>query len=147
MNAVLLKRNGVSYPQRLPKSQKKALIVATVASFIEHFEANDIHILQSYGYEVFVATNFNEFENQHEMLFENAGVSLDHQFQVDFSRSPFSKDVIKAYKELKEIVFKYKFTLLHCHTPVGGVLARLVAKDYNNAIDRCLKNISPHPKN
>lgn len=128
------------------KKQKRALIVATIAPFIEHFETNNIHILQSYGYDVFVATNFKEYEDRHKMLLENANVPLDHQFQVDFSRSPFTKDVLIAYKQLKQIAFKYKFTLIHCHTPVGGVLARLVAKNYNRTIDRHLKEKKSVPE-
>lgn len=123
----------------MKNQNKRALVAATVAPFIEHFESNDIHILQSYGYEVFVATNFTGYEDRHQLLEENAGVALDHQFQVDFSRSPFTFDIPNAYKQLKEILFKYKFTLLHCHTPVGGVLARLAAKSYNDAIDRRIK--------
>ena len=39
---------------------KKALMVASVASMIDLFNMNNIEILQSLGYEVHVACNFEE---------------------------------------------------------------------------------------
>ena len=45
-------------------------------------------------------------------------------------RNPFKKENIKAFKELKSVVKKERFDLIHCHTPVGGVLGRLAARGY-----------------
>lgn len=115
-------------------TEKKALVVCTVACFLT-FELNDIRILKSLGYEVYVATNFDTYEGQHDVVKE-AGVPLECQYQIDFTRSPFTPQIMKAYKQLKEIVFKGHFDLIHCHTPVGGVIARLVAKKYNESIHR-----------
>lgn len=115
-------------------TEKKALVVCTVACFLT-FELNDIRILKSLGYKVYVATNFDTYEEQHDEV-EEAGVPLERQYQVDFTRSPFTPQLMKAYKQLKYIVFNGHFDLIHCHTPVGGVIARLVAKKYNESICR-----------
>lgn len=115
-------------------TENKALVVCTVACFLT-FELNDIRILKSLGYEVYVATNFDTYEGQHDVVKE-AGVPLERQYQIDFTRSPFTPQIMKAYKQLKDIVFKGHFDLIHCHTPVGGVIARLVAKKYNESVHR-----------
>lgn len=116
--------------------KKRALIVCTVAGFLG-FLLDNIETLVSLDYDVCVATNFykNAEIDWHEKL-EEVGVPRSRQMQVDFTRSPFTPDVVKAYEELRDIVFRYKFNLIHCHTPVGGVLARLAAKSYNDAIEQ-----------
>lgn len=53
-----------------------------------------------------------------------------HIYQVDFMRSPINSKNIIAYKQLKEIVARENYDVIHCNTPIGGVLGRLVAKKY-----------------
>ena len=55
-------------------------------------------------------------------------LDCDHAYTFPFARSPFSSDNIKAYKMLKQLIQKEKFDIIHCHTPVGGVVTRLAAK-------------------
>ena len=43
-------------------------------------------------------------------------------------RSPFKRNNINAYRELKEIIDQNNYKIIHCHTPMGGVLARLAAR-------------------
>ena len=109
---------------------KRAIVVSTIAAFLG-FELNDIQILESLGYTVYVATNFNTYEDMHDKL-TDIGVRENHQLQVDFTRSPFTAEIPKAYFELEKILEKGQFNLMHCHTPVGGVLGRLAAKHYND---------------
>ena len=47
--------------------------------------------------------------------------------QIDFERSPFKRKNITAYRQLKELMEEHEFDLVHCHTPMGGALARLAA--------------------
>ena len=102
---------------------QKAIVVATVGRFY-NFEKNDIKLLQELGYEVHVATNMQIEPEDNMDGFE----VIKHQ--VDFARSPFSKNNIIAYKQLKELFRRNHFDIVHCHTPVGGIIARLVAKRY-----------------
>lgn len=97
---------------------KKALIIASVYGFIHHFERNDIKILQELGYEVTVASNFDNYKNE----LNDLNVNLIH---IPFQRSPFSLKNIIAYKKLNEFLKKEKIDLIHCHTPVGGVIGRI----------------------
>lgn len=102
---------------------KKALIVATIGGFICAFEKNDIKLLKNLGYEVFVACNTEGREEELRQL----GCKIVH---LPIARNPLKKQNIKSYQLLKKLMEKEKFDLVHCHTPVGGVLARLVAKNH-----------------
>lgn len=101
---------------------KKALIVCTVAEFLD-FEVNNISLLQNLGYEVTCATNFDDGERINKKLYTLNTINC----QIDFERTPFSKNNVKAYKQLKQLIENNIFDIIHCHTPMGGVLGRLCA--------------------
>lgn len=106
---------------------KKALIVTTVSGFVPQFEMNNVRILEAMGYQVHYASNYNTpvYGNDNSRL-DNTNIIKN---QVDFARSPFRiLQNIKAYKQLKNLMRNEGFKLVHCHTPMGGVLARLAAQ-------------------
>lgn len=95
----------------------KVLFTATVDSHILHFHIPYLKWFKEQGFEVHVAS------------FGNKEIPYaDKKYNIPFSRSPWSFDNIKAYKMLKEIINDNSYRLIHCHTPVGGVLTRLAAK-------------------
>ena len=106
---------------------KKFLIVAHYSRFLVQFEMNNVHILQSMGYEVHYATNYeNEdmYADAPERI-RNEGVILH---QIDFVRSPYNILAnVKAYNQLVQLMEKEQFAGVHCHTPMAGVLARMAA--------------------
>lgn len=108
---------------------KKALIVTTVGGFVPKFEMNNVQLLQDLGYEVHYASNFEYlvYQDGTHMLKE-AGV-ICHP--ITFVRSPFLLiQNIKAYYHLYQLLKKEKFFLVHCHTPMGGVLTRIAVWNY-----------------
>lgn len=106
---------------------KKFLIVAHYSRFLVQFELNDVRLLQLMGFEVHYATNYQQedmFSGAIKIIQEN-GVILH---QIDFVRSPYNIPAnIKAYRQLKNLMVKEKFSGVHCHTPMAGALARLAA--------------------
>ena len=108
---------------------KKALLVTTVSGFVPQFEMNNVHILQEMGYEIHYASNFNNVHyGSDNSRLDGTGI-IRHQ--VDFVRSPFKLAAnIRAYKQLKQIMKEEHYDMVHCHTPMGAVLARLAAKPY-----------------
>lgn len=108
---------------------KKALIVTTVSGFVAQFEMNNVKLLQNLGYQVHYASNFRKpgyGRDNHRLK----GTKICCH-QVDFVRSPFKiKKNITAYFQLKKIMQREQFSLIHCHTPMGAVLARLAAHKY-----------------
>lgn len=105
---------------------KKVLLVTTVSGFVPQFEMNNVKYLQSIGYEVHYATNYNNpyYDIDNHRL-DGTGI-IRHQ--IDFSRSPYSKQTIVAYKQLKKVMSDNQYDLVHCHTPMGAALSRIVAK-------------------
>ena len=95
---------------------KKALYVATVDSHIKAFHLPYLKLLKDMGYEVHVATNGSEKIPY-----------CDVKHQICIERSPFKISNIKAIKQLKKIINEEKFDIIHCHTPMGAVVARLAA--------------------
>ena len=53
----------------------------------------------------------------------------DKHFYLKFARFPIKLQNIKVYKELKNIIEENKYEIIHCHTPVGGVITRLAARN------------------
>jgi glycosyltransferase EpsD len=52
----------------------------------------------------------------------------NNQFTIAIKRNPYRFDNIKAYFQLKTIILENNYDIIHCHTPMGGILGRLAAK-------------------
>lgn len=101
----------------------KVLLTATVQSHICQFHRPLADMLHQQGCEVHVAARDN--------LAEKNGLQLDFAdkiYDVPFSRSPTSLDNIKAYRQLKKIIDEGHYDVIHCNTPMGGIVTRLAAK-------------------
>lgn len=108
------------------KQIKKVLLVTTVSGFVPQFEMSNVQILQNMGYEIHYAANYNtpSYGNDNHRL-EDTGII---QHQIDFVRSPFRFQNLKVFKQLKQLMMSQQFSLVHCHTPMGSVMARLAAR-------------------
>ena len=111
----------------------KVLILASIAPMIEGFNRPNIALLQKEGYEVHVLANFkdeNTEAHERNKRFRNQlqlqGVTV---FDIGICRNPFKVMNYKAYKEIKQIIDREAYAFIHCHSPIGGVLARLAARE------------------
>lgn len=101
---------------------KKVLLTATVQSHICQFHKPLVEVLHGKGYEVHVAARDN--------LAEKNGLQLDFVdkiYDVPFARSPKSFDNLRAFRQLKKIIDKGGYSVIHCNTPMGGIVTRLAA--------------------
>lgn len=113
--------------------KKKALFVATIYDFLDGFEANNMEILQNMGYEVHCIANpyVDQIPGNPKVETPNInklGGVVKHGWRC--ARSPYDKNNIIAFRQLKALLKKENFDLVHCHTPMGGVLARLACEPY-----------------
>ncbi|WP_226667484.1 glycosyltransferase family 4 protein [Metabacillus litoralis] len=95
----------------------KVLFCATVDY---HFKAFHLPILKWFkekGWEVHIAAS-----GEMDIPF------VDEKFNIPIQRSPFNYRNLAAYEELKLIINENDYKIIHCHTPMGGVLTRLAAK-------------------
>ena len=107
--------------------EKRVLIVTTTHEFLLKFEGENVGLLQRMGYTVHYATNMEEprYVSQGEQL-RQMGVVTHH---IAIARSPFRlRDNYKALIQLLELIRRYRFQVIHCHTPVGGLLGRLAGR-------------------
>ncbi|WP_282709350.1 glycosyltransferase family 4 protein [Ligilactobacillus sp. Marseille-Q7487] len=106
-------------------SKKKILFVSSVSDFYK-FILNNMKICLDLGMDVSYACNLNTRAGEElKQVCTNLGIHLYH---VEFARSPYSKQNIKAYKQLKELVEKENFDILDTHTPMASVISRWICK-------------------
>ena len=120
---------------------KKALMYASVASMIQQFNMNNIKLLQELGYEVYVACNFefgstisNEKISKLKEDLTNMNVKYYH-IPVPRKISDFS-NLYLSYKKTLKLMNENKYNLIHCHSPIGGIICRIAnkhSKNYSNA--------------
>lgn len=102
----------------------KVLFVATVRSHIGQFHIPTIKSLKERGVEVHAAFKNNSAQKP--------GLDLsciDKVFEIPFDRSPFSLKNAEAYRQLKKVIEENNYDAIHCNTPVGSVLSRLIARN------------------
>lgn len=112
---------------------KKVLIVASVVSFIEWFNKENVDYLRcEQGCQVHIACNFDYTQDTDEArtkayieTLKSQGVILHN---LGFARSPFGPSNLEAYRKLKAIINSEHFDLIHCHTPTASMLTRLAAR-------------------
>lgn len=113
---------------------KKAIIIASVASMIDQFNRDNINLLQELGFEVSVACNFEygsstSNEQVKKLISDLDNLKVKH-YHVPVPRNMFDiKNMINSYLFLKRLALKENYHLMHCHSPIGGVLARLAFKE------------------
>lgn len=104
----------------------KILFVSTISNTINAFLIPHIKMLINDGHKVDVAFNIEQ-EVKPEII--EMGCKI---YEVQFQRSPFKIDNIKAYKELKRIIIDEKYDVVHTHTPVASTISRLVCRNLNS---------------
>ena len=105
--------------------KKKVLFVATVVkTHMMQFHIPYLKMFQDMGWETSVASR-NDYENPADCKIPYC----DHYYDIPFERMPWKPKNFKAYRMLKKIIDEGNFDIIHCHTPVGAMLARLAAMD------------------
>lgn len=102
---------------------KKVLFVATVVRLhINMFHKPYIKWFHDQGWQVDVAAN-NDYDRKEDCVIPYC----DNFYELPFERSPLKKGNIDAYRQLKKILDREHYDLIHCHTPMGSVITRLAA--------------------
>ncbi len=101
----------------------KILLTATVQSHIAQFHKPVIRMLQEMGHQVDVAAKNNLHEKKNLTLTEPDAIH-----EVAFCRSPFSLQIFPAYQQLKKLIREGNYDVVHCNTPVAGILTRLACR-------------------
>lgn len=101
----------------------KILYVTTISNtmgfFVEH-----IKMLYSMGHTVEIACAMGT--KPLNPVYEELKCKVH---DIPFSRSPFSKNNLKAYKMLKQLVESEHYDIVHTHTPNASMIARLACRE------------------
>lgn len=100
---------------------KKMLFISNITNRITNFSLPSIIVSQSLGYEFHLAANLSNFNDDPDKY----NIKIHH---INLDRNPFSMKNIKAYKQMNDLLNKEKFDVIHCNTPIGGILGRLCGK-------------------
>ena len=100
------------------KSVKKVLFISNILSHITGFHLPCLKWFKGNGYEVHVMCN---------AMGEEKPDFCDKLFDLNISRSPFHLKNIKAIFNAKKIIDMEQYSIVHCHTPMGGVVGRLAS--------------------
>ena len=121
---------------------KKALLVTSVASMIKQFNIPNIRLLSELGYKVTVATNFKSPgsipDTESKKLYNDLKKDDINLENISFDRNPLSKNNLKAYRQLKTLIESNHFDIIHCQSPIGGVLTRIAARKQNKLNTRII---------
>ncbi|RED65816.1 glycosyltransferase family 4 protein [Cohnella lupini] len=96
---------------------KKILFTASIDSHILNFHIPYLKWFYERGFEVHVASNGTS-----EIPY------VSKKYNVPIKRSPFNIENMYGYKQLCRIINENNYYLIHCHTPMGGVLTRFAAR-------------------
>ena len=103
--------------------KKKVLFVATVVkTHMMQFHIPYLKMFQEMGWETAVASK-NDYENPVDCRIPYC----DTYYDIPFERMPWKPKNIQSYRMLKKIIDEGDFDIIHCHTPVGAMIARLAA--------------------
>ena len=104
-------------------AKKKVLFVATVVkTHIMQFHIPYLKMFREMGWETAVASR-NDYENSADCQIPYC----DTYYDIPFERLPWKPKNIQSYKMLKKIIDEGNYDIIHCHTPVGAMIARLAA--------------------
>lgn len=104
----------------------KMLYIHNQAKKVNNFSHSSMLAAQELGIEFHIASNWGyETEADRKKDEDRYGIKIH---QIDFIRKPYDSRNIKAYKQVCELLEREKYDLIHCNTPIGGVIGRLAGK-------------------
>ncbi|SHI81784.1 Glycosyltransferase involved in cell wall bisynthesis [Dethiosulfatibacter aminovorans DSM 17477] len=100
---------------------KKILFISNISKRITNFVIPSIEASQGLGYEFHFAANCTGAVDDAAKY----NITIHH---IDLFRNPFNPGNIEAYKQMLTLIEDEGFDVIHCNTPIGGVLGRLCGK-------------------
>lgn len=95
----------------------KVLFTASISGHLSGFHIPYLKYFKEKGFEVHTAANG-----------PNPCYCSDIHYEIPFERNPLSLKNISCFRKLKKVIDRNGYDIIHCHTPVVGVLTRLAAK-------------------
>lgn len=112
---------------------KRVLMIASMASMLDNFNARNIELLDELGAEITLAANFQtEDSNSQERVqefrseMEKKGYRVVH---IDFTRRLANlKGQISSFQQVKRLA-EDDYAVVHCHSPICAAITRIVFRN------------------
>lgn len=108
---------------------KKILYILNLANRVGSVAEASIYAAQELGYEFHLAGNWG-YETEEDRIVDEKKYGI-RIFQVDFIRCPYDMRNFKAYRQIVNIMKNGQYDIVHCNTPIGGIIGRLAAHRCN----------------
>jgi len=100
----------------------KILYVTTIGMTMRFFEEFIKELIEK-GHSVDIATNENISKVPE--LYRDLGCNI---YNISCTRSPINKGTFSAIKEIRKIVSDNSYDIVHCHTPIAAMCARVACR-------------------
>lgn len=102
----------------------KLLFIGNVGYRFNAFAYSSAMAAKEIGVEFHIAGSWTGYDNPNDLKKdeEKYGIKIH---QIDFIRTPYDPRNIIAYKQIKKLIRQEGFDIIHCNTPIGGVVGRL----------------------
>lgn len=105
---------------------EKILFISNIAKKVGSFSKASIDAARENGLQFHMAANWEQAGDEQIKSDEKQYNVKIHN--IPLARSPYSRNNIKAFKELVKIIQLENIEYIHCNTPVGGILGRLAGR-------------------
>ena len=107
----------------------KILYILNIAKKVNNFSYTSMIAAKECGLQFHIAGNWSYSDaSERENDEKKYGIRIH---QIDFVRNPYSLKNRKAYKQLLSLCKQESFDVIHCNTPIGGFLGRIVGNKCN----------------
>lgn len=104
----------------------KILYLTTIGRTMNFFKSFINDLIEA-GHTVDIATNECNGNSEVPNCYREWGCKI---YMVSYARNPLSPQNIKAIREIKDIIKKNNYDIVHCHTPVASVCTRVACRNY-----------------
>ena len=105
----------------------KLLYIENVNRVVNNFSHSAMYAAQDLGIEFHIAAAWSGY-NDPKVKEEDEKKYNIKIHQIDFIRTPYDLRNIKAYFQVAALINQEQFDIIHCNTPIGGVIGRLAGK-------------------
>lgn len=105
----------------------KMLYILNTTNRVNNFSYSSMIAAQELGIEFHIAGNWTGYNNPADKSADEKKYGI-RIHQIDFIRTPYDPRNIKAYRQVVELIKREQFDVIHCNTPIGGVIGRLAGK-------------------
>ena len=105
----------------------KMLYILNTTNKVNNFSYSSMIAARELDIEFHIAGNWTGYNNPKDKEADEIKYGIKIH-QIDFIRQPYDLRNIKAYNQVVELIKREKYDIIHCNTPIGGVIGRLAGK-------------------